>query len=471
MPSTLEEGIEYKAQFKRTLGKFESFAVAFSFISITTGLFSTYGSILQSSGPAGIWTWPLVTLGTILVALVYGLLASRIPLSGYSYQWASRLGNPVLGWWFGWASFAFLAIVAVAVDYALSQVALFPLFNITYTTMNGAITTIIVILLQMILIIYSTPLLTKINNMAVGAEIVAIVGLIIGIGIAVFFFGKGNAGNLISHGVHHTHYYGWLGPFMLSALLGAYTLVGWESAANLAEETINPKKVVPLAMVKAILISGVLGTIFLAVITLGIGPHLEEVTNSSSPVADIISYSLGIWFSKVMLVVVSIAIFACGLVIMTSNSRLVHSMARDHRLPCAKLLSSVPRATGGPVAATLLCALVSILIVLGFLHNQDALGQLLGAGALYPALLYAGTVLLFIFTRKHFKSHEDDFKLGVWERPVIWGACIWLIIELSIFIFPKDFRIAQYYVLGSFILGGIIFIITYSTHKQYFVKS
>ena len=39
----------YQAQFERTLGKFESFAVAFSFISITTGLFATYGSMLISS--------------------------------------------------------------------------------------------------------------------------------------------------------------------------------------------------------------------------------------------------------------------------------------------------------------------------------------------------------------------------------------------------------------------------------------
>jgi len=127
----------HHSQFERTLGKFESFSVAFSFISITTGLFSTYGSMLASSGPVGIWTWPIVTVGTLLVALVFGLLASKIPLSGFSYQWASRLVNPVLGWWFGWASFAFLAIVTVAVDYGLAQVALFPLFGLEYSAARG----------------------------------------------------------------------------------------------------------------------------------------------------------------------------------------------------------------------------------------------------------------------------------------------------------------------------------------------
>src|ERR1041384_5248623 len=81
----------YRQQFVRSLRHFESFAVAFSFISITTGIFTTYGFALGTGGPRAIWTWVIVTVGQALVALVYGGLAARVPLSGYSYQWASRL--------------------------------------------------------------------------------------------------------------------------------------------------------------------------------------------------------------------------------------------------------------------------------------------------------------------------------------------------------------------------------------------
>ena len=447
------------SQFERTLGKFESFAVAVSFSSITTGLFSTYGSMLASRGPVGIWTWPVVTVGTLLVALVFGLLASKIPLSGFSYQWASRLVNPVLGWWFGWASFAFLAIVTVAVDYGLAQVALFPLFGLDYSAAGGAVTTGCLILVQTILVIWSTPVLTKINNLAVGAEVVAILGLIVAIGAAVFFFGKGNTSNLLSTGlIHSDHYFGWLGPFMLSGLLGAFTLVGWESAANLAEETRNPKQVVPRAMVKAVLASGVLGTLFLIVISLGLGDHVEELSRSSAPVADVIRMTLGETFSKIILIVVCIAIFACGLVILTSNSRLIHAMARDGRLPFSEKLSYVPRPTGGPLWATILAAVVSGLIVLSFYSNPDALTQLLGAATLFPALLYSGTVLLYIFTRHHHVHHPYDFMLGIWEWPVIIGAVAWLIVEMCVFIIPADFRTAQQYVFFLMLAGVLVFI-------------
>ncbi|MEO6888427.1 MAG: amino acid permease, partial [Ktedonobacteraceae bacterium] len=91
----------YQQEFRRELKRFASFAVGFSFISITTGIFSTYGSVLNWGGPLGIWTWPFVVLGQLFVSLVFAALASRIPLAGYSYQWASRLLNAKVGWLIG----------------------------------------------------------------------------------------------------------------------------------------------------------------------------------------------------------------------------------------------------------------------------------------------------------------------------------------------------------------------------------
>jgi len=101
----------YRQEFRRELKRFASFAVGFSFISITTGIFSTYGGVLNWGGPLGIWTWPFVVVGQLFVAFVFAALASRMPLAGYSYQWVSRLVNPKVGWLVGWVSFMFLTIV------------------------------------------------------------------------------------------------------------------------------------------------------------------------------------------------------------------------------------------------------------------------------------------------------------------------------------------------------------------------
>jgi amino acid transporter len=92
--------------------------------SITTGIFTTYGSVLNSSGPLDIWTWPVVIIGQLFVSLVFAALASRIPLAGYSYQWVSCLANPKIGWLIGWISFVFLVVDVVAVEYAVAQTVL-----------------------------------------------------------------------------------------------------------------------------------------------------------------------------------------------------------------------------------------------------------------------------------------------------------------------------------------------------------
>ena len=61
----------YQQEFRRELKRFASFAIGFSFISITTGIFTTYGSVLNWGGPLGIWTWPIVIVGQLFVSLVF----------------------------------------------------------------------------------------------------------------------------------------------------------------------------------------------------------------------------------------------------------------------------------------------------------------------------------------------------------------------------------------------------------------
>src|SRR3989442_2046520 len=243
----------YQQEYKRELKRFASFAVGFSFISITTGIFTTYGSVLISSGPVGIWTWPLVIVGQLFVSLVFAALASRIPLAGYSYQWVSRLANPKVGWLIGWISFIFLIVDVVAVDYAVASTVLPSLFGYTESAQNAWLATTIVIVVQMVLIVYSTFWSTRINNAAVGTEIVGIVGLTLLLVIVGAVRGMLQPSHLFSTGSAPSP---WLTlgtltsacPFMLSFLLGAFTIVGFEAAANLAEETQDAHRTVPTAM-------------------------------------------------------------------------------------------------------------------------------------------------------------------------------------------------------------------------------
>lgn len=462
------ERFGYRQQFVRSLRHFESFAVAFSFISITTGIFTTYGFALATGGTRSIWTWPIVVVGQALVALVYGALSARVPLSGYSYQWASRLANVSVGWWFGWMSFAFLTIVTVSVDYGLVQVAFQPLIGETYTPTSAALETLVVLALQAALIIASTRITTRVNNTAVATEIVGIVGLTVLLLIVAAVRSLGHWSNLTSTGpVPAVGYYAWLGPFMLATLLGAYTIVGFESASNLAEETHEPHRVIPKAMLRAVLVSGVVGFAFL--ISLAYATN-KAAYASTAPVASIVHDVLGGAVQKIFLVFVCVSIFACGLIIMVTNGRLIYSMARDRRLPGHQLLHQVPKATGGPPWATILAAVLGAVITLVLRTHTAALATLFTASTIMPALLYAGTVLLYIFasrrrgTQQAGGTHVRPF--GKYEFPIVAGAVIWLAYELIILIGPSEFRDAQYYVLGALGLGLVFYVVQMVTERE-----
>jgi len=74
----------YKPELRRSLRFFSMFAIAFSIISITTGIFLNYGFGLAHWGPASIWTWPVIGVGNLMIAFIVAELSSRIPLAGYA---------------------------------------------------------------------------------------------------------------------------------------------------------------------------------------------------------------------------------------------------------------------------------------------------------------------------------------------------------------------------------------------------
>src|SRR5579863_1588335 len=457
----------YRQEFRRELKRFASFAIGFSFISITTGIFTTYGSVLNWGGPLGIWTWPIVIVGQLFVSLVFAALASRLPLAGYSYQWISRLANPKIGWLVGWISFIFLVVDVVAVDYAVAQTVLPKLFSYAETPQNAWVATSIVVVIQMLLIIFSTFWSTRINNAAVGTEVVGIVGLTLLLIIVGAVRGILHPDHLFSTGTVSSQGYFTLGtltsagPLLLAFLLGAFTIVGFEAAANLAEETRDAHKVVPTAMWTSVVLSGIVGFAFLVALNLASG-NIVALTASATPVANIVTQTLGQVVGDIFLIFVTFSIFACGLVIFITLTRLAWAMSRDERFPGYRLFSRVNSQTSTPIPATLMSGILIEVVLAAFailgLTNpgqSNTLGYLFSAATLLPAIIYLATVILYIYARRKLPETRG-FKLGAFEWPVIILSLVWLLFELSIFR-DSSFGPPWIYSLVMFALGLIYF--------------
>ena len=158
--------------------------------------------------------------------------------------------------------------------------------------------------------------------------------LAIALVVAVAVTGNGSVDNLTSRGIAEDapNYFGVGGGLMLAMIMGLATLVGFDAAANLAEEAKDPFRTVPRAIVGSVVAAAVLGMVFLIALTVAID-DIPRITASDSPVAEIMRDQLGPVMESVLLVAIIFAFFAGGMVTMVTGSRIVFAMARDGRFP------------------------------------------------------------------------------------------------------------------------------------------
>ncbi len=166
----------YQPELRRSLRFFSMFAIAFSIISITTGIFLNYGFGLSYWGPASIWTWPIVGVGNMAIALVVAELGTRIPLAGYAYQWSARLVNPSYGWFVGFAGLLYMAVGGGAIMLEVASPLLLSEFNVNNPSPHLVLTvTVILMLLPVLINIISIQVAARVNNVAVFTEIIGTV--------------------------------------------------------------------------------------------------------------------------------------------------------------------------------------------------------------------------------------------------------------------------------------------------------
>ncbi|MGC4035447.1 MAG: amino acid permease [Chitinophagaceae bacterium] len=427
----------YRQELKRSMGSFSSFAAGFSYISILTGLFQMFHLGYGVAGPAFFWTWPFVLAGQLLVALCFAELASRFPLSGGVYQWAKFTGNSFFGWMTGWIYLACLVVTIAAVAMAL-QVSLPQIsgsFQLIGSSADARSVAVNAILLGSILIIISTiinargiKLLALINNIGVFTELVGIVLLII-----LLFLHKTRSP--VEAVVHVKSATGSSFPDLTillaaTALTASYVLYGFDTAGTLAEETHDPRKKAPRAILQALLAAGTAGLLVL-LFALMAEPDLTnpDLGNINGGLPMLVKSVLGETTGRLFLCNVIFAIIVCTLAVHSGAVRLMYAMGRDGFLPFSKPLSAVSAKTQTPVLATLICGLGALIIMAMNLQFPKVFELVTSIAILWANLAYWIVVALQLKNRIVSKHSDHDaeakFKLGKWGLPVNILALLW----------------------------------------------
>jgi urea carboxylase system permease len=255
-----------------------------------------------------------------------------------------------------------------------------PSLTSTSGATNAVILGSILIALTTVVNVIGVKLMSVINSAGVTLEIIGVVVVIVLLathaerGPGVVFHTAGAGSGL-----------GYVGPFLVSALMAAYVMVGFDSAGELSEETRAPRHTAPRTILRALAASGIGGGLMLLVALMA-APSLTDGRLATEGLPYVLTSRLGETAGRILLVDVAIAISVCTLAIQTAGSRMVFSMARDNVLPFSAALRRVSPRTGTP-------ALPAIVVGVG---SAAVLLVNIGQPALFTALTSVCIVLLYI---------------------------------------------------------------------------
>lgn len=425
----------YAQELLRRMGGFSSFAVSFSIISVLTGCITAYSDAIGPGGPAALGLgWPLVSIGTMLVALAMAELASAFPTAGALYHWSALLGGPAAGWLTAAINITGQLAIVAAIDFGCAK-ELAPTLGFEGLTMQ-------LVLLGLILAshalvnAFSVRLVAVLNDFSATVHVVGVVVIV----VALLGFGRAQPLSFLAYTKFTNRpdgslVFGFLGGLVLSM----FTFTGYDASAHLAEETHDPARRTAWGIVSSVAVSAVAGYLLLTAVTLSI-KDLNAVAASEHAPLLVMRDAFGDRAGRAAMGLAVLAMWFCGLSSVTSASRTLFAFARDGGLPASRHIGRVNVNTRTPVVAIGIVTIGPLLLVLGTAPFAQALFDAMAkmaTMALYVS--YAVPIGLGVVARRRGMWRTlGPFNLGGAGVPVAWAALAWSIFVLVVCSLPPN---------------------------------
>jgi amino acid transporter len=410
----------YKQELRRGLGQFSSFAVAFSYISPSTGIFTLFALGLTTLGGVFIWTWPVVALGQFIVALNFAEVTSHYPIAGSVFQWTKYLTSRSYSWFTGWI-YLFAGVLTVTAVVATLPLALIPALeglgwnSLALTLHTELVFALITLVVITVLNIYGVKLVALINNTGVIFEILGM--FVFAIILLAFHNHQGFKVVHDSAGIPVTG-----STFLAAMFMSLFVIYGFDTASTLAEETRDPRRAAPKAVLYSIIGAFIIGGVFLVACLVAI-PNVYDgkafgLTGAIKAngglgwtPANIITANFPRAFATLYLFVVSAAIFVCCLTILAATIRLCFGMARDNQLPFSRAWSKVSPGLHTPIWA---CIVIALLSAVPFIQYSGAGIIAIAATAMIYFSYFLGNIGILRARARGWPRTSAPFRLGRW---------------------------------------------------------
>jgi len=459
---TLHE-MGYAQELDRSMSKFSNFAVSFTIISILSGCLTLYGyGLLHGGPPVMLWGWLFVGTMVIFAGMSMAEICSSYPTAGGLYYWAAKLAPgdsaPIWSWFTGWFNLLGQVAVTAGISFgcAFSISAFLWLLTGSDTWLEPYATILIlavVLGLQGLLNTFSVRLVALLNDVSVYWHLIG-VGIIF---VMLFWAPESGTHQSVSFlfGSEGWQAFEGLSGFafpmyvvLLGLLNAQYTFTGYDASAHVSEETMQARISAPKGIVNSIWISMIAGFILLLGVSMAIPTEWPQVINGVEfagydalavdlvPWATIFEYAAGHTIGLMLILIVIVAQFFCGMSSITANSRMVYAFARDGAVPFSDFWHHVSHKARVPVRTAWFGAIGAFILALPYLYNIAAYAAVTSIAVIGLYIAYLTPVFLRRINGKAFVP--GPWVLSEKWGPIIgWLAIIWVVFIVIVLMLPQ----------------------------------
>jgi amino acid transporter len=441
-PERLQKGFSFRS----------ALSLAFADVSPIAAVYAIFTLGLFAAGPKFFWAFPIVLAGQLMVAAVFGELASRWPYAGSVYQWSRHVQGTTWGWVAAWAYMWGLTLALGTLSYAAGGF-LLNIFGVSEPSrLQIASIAIAIILAGTAVNMVGRKVLKIMVAISITCEVIGSLGL----GIVLLLFYRENPFSVLFTSAGIPDAASWAsGPMLLAIAYVGWSFLGFEAAGSVAEEVEDPERNVPKAIILALLLVGLVVMFSAAALILSI-PDLPGVVaaQSGDVVADTLAVHLGAGVTKPLLAMFVIGFVSSFLAVQAAVSRCIWGAARDRSLPGSKVLGGLAGSERLPVNAIALTAVVAIVFVViagtqfySILVNFNIIGFYIAFGV--PVI---GAAL----ARLTGKWKPGPFNLGRWGAPITYLASLWIIFETVNVAWPRTSPDVPWFISWASVLTTVV---------------
>lgn len=399
---------------KRVLGPFALIALGVGVI-IGAGLFSVTGSVAGAhTGPAIVLSFVFAAIACGLAGLCYAEFASMIPVAGSAYTYSYATMGELIAWVIGWDLVLEYAVAAITVSISWSQY--FGIFmndigipipqELMACPSEGGIVCLpamILVIILSLLLASGTDKSSRFNDLIVLLKLFVVAAFIF---LGWKYIHTENLTPFIPENTGVFGEYGWSG-ILRGAAIVFFAYIGFDAVSTAAQETINPKRNMPIGILGSLLVCTIIYCVFSYVMT-GVVSYTAYNESNMAPIATAV-HNMGTFDANgtfhaayldnpmmdiVMLKGTTLAVLfgyaSVVLVMMMGQSRVFYSMSKDGLLP--PFFSHLHKRFHTPARSNMLFMVV-ITILAGTVPANVA-GEMVSIGTLFAFTLVCTGILV-----------------------------------------------------------------------------